>query len=125
MARGHFQVACSPAGADAFAGELFVRELREYRHRLCVPPLGSTPALREGRPRAPRHASHSGWALHVFCPPVAFGRGDVAEQFAQREFSFGIGPVHFVWRDATRRAQGARPDIVEIARRRLNGDDFP
>jgi hypothetical protein len=46
------------------------------------------------------------------------------QQVGEREFSWRVGPVDFVWRDAARHAHGALANIFEIVQERLDGADF-
>ncbi len=125
MARSHFAGGnFATAGRHTFGSELFVGEFRKDRHRLSVQPLhqferrGKVGGFRSMR------AVAAGFALHVFRPHVALRGGDLTQQLAEREFSFGVGPIHFVWRDAARHAQGAFADVIEISQERVNGADF-
>src|SRR5580704_9651533 len=63
-------------------------------------------------------------ALHIFRPHIAFRYGEVAQQIAERELSFGVRPIDFVGRNASRDAHGALANGSPIVEERLNGEDF-
>src|SRR5579864_5606613 len=63
-------------------------------------------------------------ALDGFGPHITFDDRDVAKEIAERESSWGVGPVDFIWRDAASDAHGAFADVLLIAEEGLDGMKF-